>query len=62
MTGATHARELISTSMNVYEMLKLLKYGELDKTTKYEKLLNQNKYMFVPILNVDGVNYIEEQW
>lgn len=40
MTGATHARELISTSLNVYEMLKLLKEGAITKDPKYEKLLN----------------------
>jgi hypothetical protein len=35
MTGATHARELISTSLNVYEMLKLIKKGLIDKEPKY---------------------------
>ena len=30
-TGATHARELISTSLNLYEMLKLIKKGLVDK-------------------------------
>lgn len=35
MTGATHARELISTSMNVYEMLKLVKEGYVNKSEKY---------------------------
>lgn len=40
MTGATHARELISTSLNVYEMLKLLKHGAVEKDPKFEKLLN----------------------
>lgn len=62
MTGATHARELISTSTNVYEMLKLLKKGAVSKEDKYANLLAQNKYYFMPILNVDGVAYIEEQW
>lgn len=40
MTGATHARELISTSLNVYEMLKLLKHGAVEKDPHFEKLLN----------------------
>ena len=62
MTGATHARELISTSLNVYEMLKLLKHGAVEKDPHFEKLLNQNRYFFLPILNVDGVNMIEENW
>jgi len=59
-TGATHARELISTNLNVYQMLKLLKKGEVDKTDEWKQLLEQNKYIFMPIYNVDGVNYIEE--
>lgn len=62
MTGATHARELISTSLNVYEMLKLLKHGAVEKDPHFQKLLNQNRYFFVPILNVDGVAMIEEHW
>ena len=62
MTGATHARELISTSLNLYTMLKLLKKGAITKDPQYEKLLNQNKYYFVPILNVDGVSLIEDKW
>ena len=62
MTGATHARELISTSINMYEMLKLIKEGYINKDPKYAELLDQNKYMFAPILNVDGVAKIEEGW
>jgi murein tripeptide amidase MpaA len=62
MTGATHARELISTSLNVYEMLKLIKKGLVDKEPKYQQLLQQNKYYFLPILNVDGVALIEQGW
>ena len=62
MTGATHARELISTNFNVYQMLKLLRLGEIEKKDDYKKLLQENKYMFMPIWNVDGVNFIEENW
>lgn len=29
MTGATHARELISTSLNIYQLLQLLQKGEV---------------------------------
>lgn len=61
-TGATHARELISTNLNVYQMLKLIKKGEIEKTEEWKKLLEQNKYIFMPIYNVDGVNFIEEHW
>lgn len=62
MTGATHSRELISTSFNVYEMLQLLQQGVVKKDKKWEQLLDQNKYIFMPIFNVDGVAYIEDQW
>lgn len=62
MTGATHARELISTSFNVYQMLKLILKGEVNKIDKYEELLNNNKFYFIPILNPDGVAYIEKHW
>ena len=61
-TGATHARELISTNLNVYQMLKLLKKGEIEKNDEWKQLLEQNKYIFMPIYNVDGVNFIEENW
>ena len=27
-----------------------------------QKLLQQNKYYFLPVLNVDGVQFIEENW
>ena len=62
MTGATHARELISTSLNMYQILKLLKKGVVQKDEKYVNLLKQNKYYFLPIFNVDGVAFIEKGW
>ena len=31
MTGATHAREQISTSINMYKAIKLLQQGVIDK-------------------------------
>lgn len=62
ITGATHSRELISTSMAVYQMLQLLKRGDVDKEPRWKKMLEQNKYIFMPIFNVDGVAYIEKMW
>ena len=62
MTGATHARELISTTLNIYELLQLLQKGEVQPSDKWKKLLGMNKYIFVPIFNVDGVALIEDQW
>jgi hypothetical protein len=43
-------------------MLQLLQQGALKKDKKWEQLLNQNKYIFMPIFNVDGVAYIEDYW
>lgn len=62
MTGATHARELISTSFNIYQMLKLLMKGVVQKNDHYQELLMNNKFYFIPILNVDGVALIEKGW
>lgn len=62
MTGATHARELISTTQNLYEIMKLIKLGWIEKDPDELKLLNQNRFLFMPILNVDGVAFIEKYW
>lgn len=43
-------------------MLKLLHKGLVLKDGHYQKLLYQNKYMFLPIFNVDGVADIESHW
>lgn len=40
ITGATHARELISTSLAVYELLQLLQKGVVQKIDKWEKLIS----------------------
>lgn len=39
MTAATHARELISTTTNLYEALKLIKQGYLEKDKTMQSLL-----------------------
>lgn len=59
MTGATHARELISTSITMYKAVKLLQLGVLNKDPTYEQYLKDNKFYFVPVLNVDGMALIE---
>ena len=43
-------------------MLKLIRLGEIQKNDLWKQLLEQNKYIFMPIYNVDGVNFIEENW
>jgi hypothetical protein len=62
MTGATHARELISTSINMFKAVQLIQQGVINKDKTYENFLKDNKYYFVPILNVDGVALIEQGW
>ena len=39
ITAATHSRELISTSMAMFELLKLNQLGHVKKDATYEKLL-----------------------
>lgn len=62
MTGSTHAREMISTSMNIFEILQLLQKGVVKPDPTWVSLLNQNKYIYMPIFNVDGVALIEDAW
>ena len=62
MTGSTHAREMISTSMNIFEILQLLQKGVVKPDPTWVSLLNQNKYIYMPIFNVDGVAFIEKEW
>jgi len=61
MTGAHHARELISTQTPVYAMIKLL-HGFVQGDTESSELLKRNKYMFIPMLNTDGCAIIQEQF
>jgi hypothetical protein len=62
MTGATHARELISSSINMYKAVKLIQEGVINKNPTYEQYLKDSKFYFVPALNVDGVALIEQNW
>jgi hypothetical protein len=39
LTGATHARELITVQMNLYTALKLLHQGIVNKDEKYQNML-----------------------
>jgi hypothetical protein len=43
-------------------MLKLLRLGAIENDSTWKQLFQQNKYIFMPIFNVDGVNFIEENW
>lgn len=58
LTGAHHSRELISIQMPLYSLLRLM-HGLVHRKREIMNLLIQNKYYFIPIVNVDGVAEIE---
>lgn len=62
LTGAHHARELISMQMAVYQVLKLLHGAFVEQDQGMRNLLAQNKYYVVPCVNPDGVNLVEQNW
>lgn len=50
--------------MAVYQLLQLLKLGDMEgkENKRWKTMLEQNKYFFLPIFNVDGVALIEKNW
>ena len=58
LTGQHHARELITSSMALYPVLKML-HGQIHGIEKYQNMLFQNKYYVIPTINVDQLAYIE---
>jgi hypothetical protein len=62
MTGATHARELLSFHVPLFMCLKLIHQGEQQNYEKYQKMLATSKIYFIPIINNDGANLVEEKW
>ena len=61
ITGQHHSREVITSSMVLTSVLKML-HGAMHGNEKYEKLLIQNKYYVIPTVNVDGLNFIEQEY
>ena len=61
MTGAHHARELVSVQMPLYMLLDLL-HGLVHQDPEKLILLQRNKYFFIPILNVDGSHKIYDYY
>jgi murein tripeptide amidase MpaA len=59
ITGAHHARELTSISMNMYLLLKTI-YGYYIKDEQTMSLLNSTNLYFIPMINTDGVKLISE--
>lgn len=62
VTGATHARELLSSQVPLYLCLKLLHQGYIQNNTQYEKMLASNIFYFIPVINVDGSALVEQHW
>ena len=62
ITGQHHSREVITSSMVLFSVLKLLHGGMVHNEQRYANLLKQNKYYVIPTVNVDGLNFIEEKY
>ena len=62
LTGAHHSRELASIQMPLYSVLRLLQGGIVNNQPKFRAMLAQNKYYIVPVVNVDGLAFIEDQY
>ena len=61
ITGAHHAREVMSVQLPMYAILRML-HGYVHNDPYYTNLLAQNKYYVVPVVNVDGLAFVEEGW
>lgn len=62
ITGQMHSREVITSSMVLFSLLKMLHGGVLHKNQRDFNLLVQNKYYIIPTINVDGLAFIEDQY
>lgn len=59
LTGQHHPREIVTNVAVLYTMLHLIHGGIVHNNTEQVKLLEQNKYYFLPTVNVDGLAEIE---
>jgi murein tripeptide amidase MpaA len=59
MTGATHSRELITIQMVMFQLAKLIQTGVINKDPVAVQQLLNNKFLFIPVVNVDGLFDIE---
>ena len=62
LTSGIHPREMITSQMTLYAVMKLLHGGIVHKDPFYVNLLRQNVYQIIPTINVDGLAYIEKNW
>jgi carboxypeptidase T len=61
MTGAHHARELVSVQMPLYTILDLL-HGLVHGDAETLEILKRNKIFTIPIVNIDGSFTIYEHY
>ena len=59
INAAHHARELITIQMALFQALKLMHEAFVVKDKKFKNLMAQNVYFIVPVVNPDGVAFIE---
>ena len=58
-TGAHHPREAVSIQMPLYILFKML-HGYLQDETFEKSVLENSTLYFIPMVNVDGVKYIDD--
>ena len=46
----------------MFSLLKLLHGGYIHDDPEIKSLLKQNRYLFIPSINVDSVTYIEDEY
>ena len=61
MTGATHSRELITIQMIFHQILFLLG-GIVNNNNEIMMSASSTKLYFIPVLNVDGLLFIESKF
>ena len=62
ITGATHARELLSMQVPLFLCLKFLHQAVVQNNHRYQQILRDQKFYFLPTINVDGAAVVEEHW
>jgi murein tripeptide amidase MpaA len=61
INGLHHARELSSSSMSVYSILRLL-FGYVKNDQETARLLTETTMIFIPVVNVDGYESIANHY
>lgn len=62
IAAAHHSRELITIQQSLFTALKLLHGGIVHNDPYYKNLLDSNLFYFVPVVNADGLNLIEQDF